>query len=1269
MSPPVALPDLLEPGRWPVLAAALGPWALQQRWFGGKARSVDGVEVVDAFLLGDAAVLVAVLEVRYAGGTTERYQVPLAASGADGPVRVEGLALCDAAEDPEGRRALAEASLTEWSSPTAQGAVVEGDPVAGAPQAALDRSRKLGVEQSNTSIVYDDTLILKVFRRLEPGLNPDVELTRALTEAGFRNTPAQAGSLRLTHGTGEPTYLTVVSSFAGDAREGWAVAVEEAARVFDGAGGGTLVDEMDALGRVVARMHVVLRDSLGAEEASFDDADGWTRSMQSQAARVLELAERRAPELTAPVLALREDILARFAGLAELGDLGLLVRTHGDLHLGQVLADPAEGWLLLDFEGEPARPLAERRVRQTPLRDVAGVLRSFDYAAASAALDPPPDLAAWRDELRRAFLGGYRAVAEPDGLLPGSTWQPLLAAFELDKALYELGYELENRPSWVAIPVTGVLRIMTAHDANAPDDDQTTAKKATAKKAATKKAATKKAAAKQPTAKKAAAKKAATKKAAAKQPMAKKAAAKKAVRAPAAETAATGSPQQPTGKADREEVEGLLRGEHRDPHHLLGPHETADGAVVRAFRPDADQVEVVVDGRAVEATRIHDAGLFEAPLDALPAAASYRLRVTYAEDTFDLWDAYAFWPTFGEIDLHLMGEGRHEELWRRMGASVIDVEGVTGTAFAVWAPNAKGVRVIGEFNSWDGRLHPMRLLGSSGVWELFVPDVGNGTSYKYEIVTAEGALVERADPHANYAEVPPARASRVFTSSYEWSDDEWLARRADADHLREPMSIYEVHLGSWKQADGQALGYRDLAHQLADHCNSLGFTHVELLPVAEHPFGGSWGYQVTGYYAPTSRFGDPDDFRHFVDHLHSKGVGVIVDWVPAHFPRDEWALARFDGTALYEHLDPRQGEHPDWGTLVFNFGRNEVRNFLVANALYWIEELHVDGLRVDAVASMLYLDYSRKEGEWLPNEHGGRENLESVAFLQELNKIVYGRNPGALMIAEESTAWPGVTRPVHLGGLGFGFKWNMGWMHDTLSYVQRDAIYRRYHHHEMSFGLMYAWSEHFVLPFSHDEVVHGKRSMLDKMPGDRWQKFANLRALYGWMWAHPGKQLLFMGQEFGQWREWSEQRSLDWHLLQESDHEGLLRLIGDLNRTYKGEAALWRRDPEPESFQWIDANNADANFLAFARHGGDDDGSLVCLTNFSPVAREGIRVGLPHGGPWREVLNTDAEVYGGGNVGNLGVVNAEDLAWHGLPASAEVVVPPLATVWLAPGTP
>jgi 1,4-alpha-glucan branching enzyme len=721
---------------------------------------------------------------------------------------------------------------------------------------------------------------------------------------------------------------------------------------------------------------------------------------------------------------------------------------------------------------------------------------------------------------------------------------------------------------------------------------------------------------------------------------------------------------------DRSDRDALIAGTHRDPHRVLGVHKADNGAVVRTWRPDAEQVTVLVGGAEVPAERTAEEGLFEARLDAMPDPATYRLRVTYPGDrTFELRDPYAFWPTFGEIDLHLAGEGRHEELWRRLGAQVVEVDGVPGVAFAVWAPNARSVRAVGDFNSWDGRLHPMRMLGGSGIWELFVPDLGSGDYYKYEIVTAQGALVTRADPYAFATDVPPGTASRVFDSTYKWQDGDWLAERAKRDVLTEPMSVYEVHLGSWRQhADGRPYTYREMAHALADHVTELGFTHVELMPVAEHPFGGSWGYQVTGYFAPTARFGSPDDFRYLVDHLHQRGIGVIVDWVPAHFPRDEWALARFDGTALYEHLDPRKGAHPDWGTLVFNFGRNEVRNFLISNALYWIEELHIDGLRVDAVASMLYLDYSRSEGEWVPNVYGGRENLEAVEFLKEFNAVVYGRNPGVVTLAEESTAWPGVSRPTHLGGLGFGFKWNMGWMHDTLSYFSKDPIYRRFHHNQLTFGLMYAWSENFMLPLSHDEVVHGKRSLLDKMPGDRWQKFANLRGLYGYMWAHPGKQLLFMGSEFGQWREWSEQRELDWYVLDEPDHQGLLRLVADLNRVYRGHPALWARDTDPEGFQWIDANNADDNVLSFIRWDTDGSQPVVCVCNFSPVPRT-QRVGLPFPGEYVEILNTDAQLYGGGNVGNYGVVTAEDTPWHGQPASAEITVPPVGTLWLARNRP
>jgi 1,4-alpha-glucan branching enzyme len=729
---------------------------------------------------------------------------------------------------------------------------------------------------------------------------------------------------------------------------------------------------------------------------------------------------------------------------------------------------------------------------------------------------------------------------------------------------------------------------------------------------------------------------------------------------------------QPSWRADAAAAEAIASGQHRDPHSVLGLHPVGDGSVVRLWRPEAASVTVLLDGTDPVPTEQTAPGFFEAYLPSPVKAADYRIQVAYPDGgQFEVRDAYAFWPTFGEMDLHLAGEGRHEELWRRMGAHILDVEGVSGTAFAVWAPNARSVRVVGDFNSWDGRLHQMRQLGGSGIWELFVPDVGNGTFYKYEVLTAQGAVVTRADPYAFATDVPPATASRVHDSRYQWGDDEWLAQRAQRQPINEPMATYEMHLGSWmhhdadRDAGGRPYTYRELAERLPDYLIDMGFTHVEFLPAAEHPFGGSWGYQVTGYFAPSSRFGHPDDFRFLVDTLHQRGIGVIVDWVPAHFPKDEWALARFDGTALYEHVDPRRGEHPDWGTLVFNFSRNEVRNFLLANALFWIEELHIDGLRVDAVASMLYLDYSRNEGEWIPNEFGGRENIEAVEFLKEFNSVVYGRNPGAMTIAEESTAWPGVSRPVHLSGLGFGFKWNMGWMHDTLDYFSHDPIHRRYHHNQLTFGLVYAWSENYVLPLSHDEVVHGKRSLLDKMAGDRWQKFANLRALYAWMWAHPGKQLLFMGGEFGQWREWSEVRQLDWHLLDEADHQGLHRLVADLNHTYRGQPSLWERDNDPQGFAWIDANNADDSVLSFVRLATDGT-PLVCVVNLTPMVRSDVRIGMPAAGAYDEVLNTDAETYGGSGVGNMGVVTAEDASWHGMPASATVTLPPLGALWLVP---
>jgi 1,4-alpha-glucan branching enzyme len=614
--------------------------------------------------------------------------------------------------------------------------------------------------------------------------------------------------------------------------------------------------------------------------------------------------------------------------------------------------------------------------------------------------------------------------------------------------------------------------------------------------------------------------------------------------------------------------------------------------------------------------------------------------------------------TLGEVDRHLINEGRHEQLWEVLGA-IVDA---SGTTFRVWAPNALEVQLRGDFNEWDGSRNPLTQIDSSGIWETQVPGLGSGENYKFHIRGADGLWRDKADPMARWAEVPPLTASRTFASTFTWTDQDWMRRRTEGHQPhREALSVYEVHLGSWRRG----LDYIQLAEHLPRYVAAMGFTHVEFMPVMEHPFGGSWGYQVTSYYAPTSRFGDPDGFRLLVDALHNAGIGVILDWVPAHFPKDEFALARFDGTPLYEDPNPSRGEHPDWGTLVFNYGRHEVRNFLVANALYWLREFHIDGIRVDAVASMLYLDYSRGEGEWQPNPRGGRENLEAVQFLQELNATVYKQVPGAITIAEESTSWPGVTAPTDANGLGFGFKWNMGWMHDTLSYLQRDPVHRSYHHNELTFSIVYAFSENYVLPISHDEVVHEKGSLLRKMPGDRWRQLANVRAYLAYMWAHPGKQLIFMGTEFAQDNEWAEAGELDWHLLDQDEHQGVQRLVRDLNEAYQGAPALWSMDNNDAGFQWLDGGDAARNTIAFIRWSSDGE-PLVCVTNFAALPHEDYQLGLPMAGEWSEVINTDADWYGGSGVGNLGTVTAHPDPLQGQPASARIQVPPLGSLWLKP---
>ena len=609
--------------------------------------------------------------------------------------------------------------------------------------------------------------------------------------------------------------------------------------------------------------------------------------------------------------------------------------------------------------------------------------------------------------------------------------------------------------------------------------------------------------------------------------------------------------------------------------------------------------------------------------------------------------------SLGELDLYLIAEGRHEQLWKALGAQVKrDASGaLLGTAFSVWAPNAQAVSLIGDHNYWDRNSHQMHRIGSSGIWEIFVADVCAGTKYKFAICGVDGRWVDHADPMARATEIPPLTASVVEESQYQWNDGLWIEQRSQFQSWRSAVSVYEVHLGSWKIG----LSYTELATELVEYIQQQGFTHVEFLPVTEHPYGPSWGYQVTSFFAPTSRFGSPDDFKFLVDALHNAGIGVILDWVPAHFPKDEWALAKFDGTALYEHADPRLGEHPDWGTLIFNFGRNEVRNFLVASALYWLTEFHIDGLRVDAVASMLYLDYSREEGEWLPNKHGGRENLEAVQLLQEATSTAYKTHPGIMMIAEESTAWSGVTGDTSGGGLGFGFKWNMGWMHDTLQYLSHEPIHRVYHHNEITFSILYAWSENFMLPLSHDEVVHGKGQLVNKFPGDRWQKLATLRALYGFMWAHPGKKLLFMGSEFAQNDEWNESAGLQWYLTEYAEHQGVQKTVAELNAVYKATAALWEKDTNPEGFTWLVGNDGAANVVAFARW-DDHASSIVSVTNFSPVPHENYQLPFPNAGIWTEVLNTDDLSFGGSGVRNEPVI-------VGSSQIASVRIPPLATIW------
>jgi len=735
--------------------------------------------------------------------------------------------------------------------------------------------------------------------------------------------------------------------------------------------------------------------------------------------------------------------------------------------------------------------------------------------------------------------------------------------------------------------------------------------------------------------------------------------------------------QDQTPIVSKDDVDKIARNLHYDPFQVLGPHHIKINKskkwVIRAWLPNAKQV-FVTRPRSQQETEMytaHNPHFFEVVMTDWKELPNYQFHIfTYDEHERFTHDPYFFMPQLTEEDLYLFGKGDHHKIYEKLGAHSATVEDVDGVHFAVWAPNARNVSVVGDFNGWHGGHHQMRVLGGSGIWELFIPNIGEGEKYKFEIKDRHGNMMLKSDPYGFYHEIRPHTASIVFNiDRYQWNDTEWMENRRHTDPLNQPMSVYEVHLGSWKKVwdeDNRYLTYHELADQLVEYVKEMGYTHIELLPVAEHPFDGSWGYQVTGYYAPTSRFGTPEDFQYFVDHCHQNGIGVIVDWVPAHFPKDAHALARFDGTGLYEHSDPRKGEHRDWDTYIFNYGRNEVRNFLIANALFWFDKYHIDGIRVDAVASMLYLDYSRQADDWIPNEFGGRENLQAIELLKRTNELIFGYFPGALSIAEESTAWPGVSKPTYLGGLGFNLKWNMGWMNDFLTYFSKDPIHRKYHHNMITFALLYAFTENFVLVLSHDEVVHGKRALLNKMPGDDWQKYANVRTLLSFMFGHPGKKLLFMGNEIAQWDEWTETKSLDWHLLQYEPHQQIQRLVKDLNQLYQSEPALYTKDFQQDGFDWIDFQDSENSIITFLRRSENPKDTLVFMCNFTPVYRENYRVGVPFHCHYKELFNSDADIYGGSNKGNLGGIDSDEQQWHNQPYSINMNVPPLATVIFKP---
>ncbi|WP_104087297.1 1,4-alpha-glucan branching protein GlgB [Arthrobacter sp. GMC3] len=1193
------------------LLELLTPWLVRQRWCPLKGAAFAGVtvELVDTLELPPphpgARFSVLVLKVGPASGgkdpsdagATVTLQVPVAIyNSVQAQLPPESLIgslaaagwVYDALADPDFMNAWLSAIAGEPSSARVE-AWRSNILSLVAPSAKVRGLRVMSAEQSNSSVVFElagQPLIAKFFRVLHPGLHPEVEIGKALAQAGNSLVPPLHAAVTLrSSGT-----LFVIHSFISGGRDGWESGLAAASAGTD------FTAQARTLGEALALVHASLRTSLETTTYSGVERDSFVEAIIAR----LSWAWGLAGTAVGPY---GDDLQQLIGTLREVRSLPAVQRIHGDLHLGQVLETPDHGsgrWFILDFEGEPLRSLAERGQLDVPLRDVVGMVRSFDYAGAQAlrgASVSAQQAEHWVASCREAFIDGYQ------GALPRSVDvdSALFQALWLDKALYEVVYEMANRPDWVQVPVKAVQDFFQSRESSADMGHKKTA------------------------------------------PL----------------------------EVDAGVLASVSEGRYYAPHSVLGAHlSTRTGGLelvtIRTLRHLAEAVSVVTAAGTTPMT--HEFGgvwVAVLPVENAGHVPDYRLEVRYADGLHRVDDAYRYLPTVGELDLHLMAEGRHETLWTVLGAHVhryhSSLGEVTGVGFAVWAPGVAAVRVVGEFNGWDGRAHAMRSLGTSGVWELFIPDVAVGERYKFELLTEQGQWLQKADPMAFGTEIPPLTASRVVESTYSFKDSDWMAARAAGDPHNSPMSVYEVHLGSWRQG----LGYKELAKVLVEYVQWLGFTHVEFMPVSEHPFGGSWGYQVTSYFAPTSRFGHPDEFRFLVDSLHQAGIGVIMDWVPAHFPKDEWALAKFTGGALYEHANPQLGEHPDWGTLIFDFGRNEVRNFLVANALYWMEEFHIDGLRVDAVASMLYLDYSREEGQWSPNRYGGRENLEAVSFLQEMNATAYRRNPGIVTIAEESTAFPGVTGPTSEGGLGFGIKWNMGWMHDSLTYMAEDPVNRGWHHNQITFSLVYAFTENFLLPISHDEVVHGKGSLLRKMPGDRWQQLANLRAFLAFQWAHPGKQLIFMGTEFGQEAEWSEQHGLDWWLAENPQHRGVQLLVKDLNAIYSAVPALYEQDNTPAGFGWINGGDTANNVVSFIRW--DSAGNpLVCIINFAGVAYEGFRVGVPLVGAWAEVLNTDHAEYGGSDVRNDGAITADGEAWDGQPSSVALRIPALGAVYLRP---